>query len=116
MSRKCRIRLVFFDLAVLCSVLTYREQYDFLAHAILGLGASHLSAMTSTNHFNFALNHRIASISALNEQLSRTHISRADADATLGALLALTFQSAYMADGMVEFLTMIRGCKWHDVP
>lgn len=67
--------------------------------------------MTATNHSNPALNHRVASISALNEQLSKTHLSKADADATLGALLALTFQSAYMADGMVEFLTMIRGCK-----
>lgn len=86
-------------------------QYEFLARAMLGLGASHLSLMTSADHFKPALNHRVASISALNDHLSKPHLAKADADAALGALLALTFQSAYMPDGMVDFLTMVRGCK-----
>ncbi len=92
-------------------MLTFRQQYEFLADALLGLGASHLGVVTSANYSNSALSHRIASISGLNQQLLKAHLARADSDATLGALLALTFQSAYMADGMVEFLTMVRGCK-----
>lgn len=93
------------------SMLTVCEQYEFLARAMLGLGASHLSLMTSANYSKPALNHRVASISTLNEHLSKAHLAEADADAALGALLALTFQSAYMPDGMVDFLTMVRGCK-----
>lgn len=94
----------------IAQTLIYREQYDFLAHAMLGLGASHLTLMTSANYSNPALNHRVVAISSLNGQLAKAHLEKAEADATMGALLALTFQSAYMADGMVEFLTMIRGC------
>ena len=90
-----------------------RGQYEFLAHAVLGLGATHLTVTGAGDHSKAALHHRVTAITALNERLPRAHLSQADADAAFGAMLSLTFQAAYMPDGMVDFLTMIRGCKWY---
>lgn len=46
----------------------------------------------------------------MNSHLARTDLSADDADAAFAALLSLTFQSAYMPDGMTDFLCLIRGC------
>ena len=66
-----------------------------------------------------ALNHRVKAIKLLNEFLNQGYKIQADADAAFGAVLTLTFQSAYIPDGLIDFLSMIRGCKsplpkWHD--
>lgn len=57
-----------------------------------------------------ALQHRVVAVRLLNESLSRGSATQTEADAKLAACLALTFQSSYMEDGFLEFLTMIRGC------
>lgn len=84
-------------------------QYDFLAHALLGLAAERLATSTSSNYSLQALHHRVRAITAMNEALSTPCVSALDADARLATAIALTFQSTYMEDGMMEFLRTLRG-------
>ncbi|OBS19597.1 hypothetical protein FPOA_11322 [Fusarium poae] len=86
------------------------HQYDFLLHSMIGLGASHLGLLTPSGYEKAALKHRVIAISALNKHLAKTSFNQQDIEAAFGAMLNLTFQSAYMADGLVDFLTMVRGC------
>lgn len=87
-------------------------KYEFLLHAMLGLGASHLGLLTPTDYNKVALKHRVTAIRELNSHLSQPNISKSGGEAAFAAILVLTFQSSYMADGMVDFLTMVRGCKF----
>ena len=87
------------------------HQYDFLIHAMLGLGASHLTLCGGQSFSHPALMHRIAAMKSLNTFLSRSHFSKADGDAAFAAAMSLTFQSTYMEDGLVDFLATVRGCK-----
>lgn len=77
-------------------------------HALLALGAQHLSTTTGTYSLA-ALHHRVAAITALNAALSAPRTTPAAADATLAAAIALTFQSTHMPEGMMDFLGMLRG-------
>ncbi|KAH7197983.1 uncharacterized protein B0J16DRAFT_31766 [Fusarium flagelliforme] len=86
------------------------HEYDFLLHSMLGLGASHLGLLTPSGYEKAALKHRVTAISALNKHLTKPHFTQQDAEAAFGAMLNLTFQSAYMTDGLIDFLTMVRGC------
>lgn len=86
-------------------------QFDYLIHAMLGLGASHLSLASTGEDFTAqALAHRVAAITSLNQTLSRPCASKAEGDARFATVMALTFQSSYMSEGMLEFLSMVRGC------
>ncbi|KAI9900690.1 hypothetical protein N3K66_004952 [Trichothecium roseum] len=91
-------------------------QYDFLAHAMLGLGASHLDLLTDAGYAKAALQHRVAALGALNRRVREGGLSAADADAAFAAMLSLTYQAAYMSDGMMDFFTMIRGFSSHLIP
>ncbi|RMJ14803.1 hypothetical protein CDV36_005537 [Fusarium kuroshium] len=86
------------------------HEYEFLLHAMLGLGASHLGLLTPNDYNKVALKHRVTAIRELNSHLSKPNITKAGGEAAFAAMLVLTFQSSYMADGMVDFLTMVRGC------
>lgn len=86
-------------------------QYEFLVHAMLGLGASHLSLLTPAGYVKDALRHRVAAIKLLNEFLARGPHTTANVDAAFAAILSLTYQAAHMPDGLYDFLTMTRGCK-----
>lgn len=77
---------------------------------MLGLAASHLSLCSEGDYSAQALTHRIQAIAALNETLNRPCPTRVDADARFAAIMALAFQSSYMREGMLEFVSMIRGC------
>lgn len=88
-------------------------KYEFLLHAMLGLGASHLGLLTPNDYKKVALKHRVTAIRELNSHLSKPNITKAGGEAAFAAMLVLTFQSSYMADGMVDFLTMVRGCKFN---
>lgn len=77
---------------------------------MLAIGASHLGLVSSSSYEKVALKHRVTAITSLNEHLSNPSLSTHDAEAAFGAMLNLTFQAAYMADGLVDFLTMVRGC------
>ncbi|KAH6640391.1 hypothetical protein F5144DRAFT_599084 [Chaetomium tenue] len=91
------------------SVAAMAHEYDFLAHSIIGLAAQHLTTCTTSDFSIQALDHRVSAIGALNEALSRPCLSRSDADARFAAAIALTFQSSYMPDGMMDFFRMLRG-------
>lgn len=56
-----------------------------------------------------SLSLRVSAISGLNDALSRPCVTPADADARYAAVVALTFQSSYMDDAMMEFLALLRG-------
>ncbi|KAH6867613.1 C6 transcription factor [Thelonectria olida] len=86
------------------------HEYDFLAHAMVGLGASHLSLLAPTGYVQDALQHRVVAIKRLNEFLARRQHSASDAVAAFAAILVLTYQAAHMPDGLYDFLTMTRGC------
>ncbi|KAJ4306039.1 hypothetical protein N0V88_000834 [Collariella sp. IMI 366227] len=85
------------------------HSYDYLMHAMLGLGASHLGVYGG-NYSSDALSHRVTAIQYLNQALSTPPKSTAEADARFAAIMALAFQSSCMPDGMNEFLSMIKGC------
>ncbi|KXJ90481.1 hypothetical protein Micbo1qcDRAFT_70844 [Microdochium bolleyi] len=86
------------------------SNYDFLAHAILGLAASHLGLCTGEDFESKALSHRVTAINLLNEKLSQPCKTQQDGDALFGAVMVLAFQAAYLPDAMLEFITMVRGC------
>ncbi|KAF9769305.1 hypothetical protein IL306_013289, partial [Fusarium sp. DS 682] len=84
--------------------------FDFLAHAMLAVGASHLGLCNSTDYNSDAISHRVRAVNSLNSALSTPCQTKEEGDARFATLMALTWQSSYMADGMQEFLTMLRGC------
>lgn len=86
------------------------HEYDFLVHAMLGLGASHLTLLTDEDYSTAAINHRIVALHGLNEFLANADKSIHTADAAFAASLVLAFQSTQLKDGLNDFLTMVRGC------
>ncbi|KAH7113666.1 hypothetical protein B0J13DRAFT_242408 [Dactylonectria estremocensis] len=86
------------------------HEYDFLAHAFLGLAAQHLTLTTAADYSSKSLNHRIAAMKSLSEALSQPCLIAADRDSRYGAILALTFQASAMPDALMEFLVTMRGC------
>jgi hypothetical protein len=86
-------------------------KYDFLIHAMLGLGASHLTIHACGDYSSHALTHRVQAIKSLNSVLSRPNLSQEDGDAAFATIMSLTFQSSYMPEGMFDFVSMVRGCQ-----
>ncbi|KAH8887678.1 hypothetical protein GQ53DRAFT_726027 [Thozetella sp. PMI_491] len=97
--------------AIWKDVATISHGYDYLIHAMLGLAASHLDLCSEGSFSAPALTHRVTAIKLLNEALGRPCTSKAEGDARFAAMMALTFQASYLADGMIEFLSMTRGCQ-----
>lgn len=88
--------------------------FDYLIHSMLGLAASALAldaGAYSASHTPAALSHRVIAIRLLNKSLSKPCSCLEEGTARYAAMMVLTFQSAYMADGMLEFLSMTRGCS-----
>lgn len=80
-------------------------------HALLALGASHLTRVSPNSDYNTAaIIHRGKAIKGLNEALANTNRGYGESDTMLAACYALTFQASYMGDGMADFITMVRGC------
>ena len=78
---------------------------------MLGLAASHLSlCQTGEDYSSQALAHRVVAINSLNQSLNRPTASKAEGDARFATMMVLTFQSSYMNESMLEFLSMVRGC------
>jgi hypothetical protein len=90
--------------------LTYL-QYEFLAHALVGVAASHLNATSEVNLSAEAYSHRVHAIKGLNTALSQPPESSSDADALLATCYALACQSALMGDSIAEILTMWHGAQ-----
>lgn len=87
------------------------EKYEYLMHAILGLAASDLSVQKDPGLIASAMNHRLKAIKAIKKSLA--DVPRADTfeegNALMATCFALTFQSVLLDDGMVEYMTFIRG-------
>lgn len=88
----------------------FAEHQEYLMHAILSLGASHLSRLTGIDYRKESLTHRGQAIAGLNKALSQKAQHYGESDAMLAACYALTFQASYMGDGLEDFITMVRGC------
>ncbi|KAF4991585.1 hypothetical protein FGRMN_7704 [Fusarium graminum] len=86
------------------------HKYDFLLHSMLGLGASHLSLISPAGYERAALKHRVIAISALRKHLANPDVTKRDVEAAFGTMLNLLFQSTYMTEGLIDFLTIVRGC------
>ncbi|PTB36186.1 hypothetical protein M441DRAFT_84025 [Trichoderma asperellum CBS 433.97] len=91
------------------NVAAMSHEYQFLANAILGLAAQHLTLFCGADYSIQALDLRVSAINGLNEALSQPCLTATDADARYAAIIALTFQSGYMTDAMIEFIKMLRG-------
>ncbi|KAL7907366.1 hypothetical protein GGI35DRAFT_87531 [Trichoderma velutinum] len=85
------------------------HQYDYLAHAVLGLGASHLSQHGNVDYTSQALQHRVTAMKLVNEQLDHPPTKPADQDALLAAVICLVTQSSLMPDSMIDYITTTRG-------
>jgi Fungal specific transcription factor domain len=81
-------------------------------HSMLGLGAIHLAATENVPDelTSRALTHRVQAMKQLNEAISTPPKDQHEADARFAAFMILVFQSAFLPDGLVDFLTMLRGC------
>ncbi|KAF7586421.1 hypothetical protein BBP40_008928 [Aspergillus hancockii] len=84
-----------------------------LMHAILCLGATHLSLVTpdGDRYTTLAVTHRGKALKMLGDALATgDQSSRTELDLMLATAYALTFQANYMPDGLVDFAVMVRGC------
>ncbi|KAF3479577.1 C6 zinc finger domain-containing protein [Arthroderma uncinatum] len=102
------------DTAWVASIPLLAHQYDFVMHAILGLGAAHLSIIrpngdpvTAAN----AIEHRGIALKGLHKLMAKPDLSVQELDALLATCYALTMQSGYMFDALVDFVIFIRGCS-----
>ncbi|KAB5585805.1 hypothetical protein GE09DRAFT_1072029 [Coniochaeta sp. 2T2.1] len=92
------------------------EKYEYLMHAILGLAASDLSVQRDPSLTASAMSHRLKAIKAIKKTLSDVPARGAsnsnsfeEGNALMATCFALTFQSVLLDDGMVEYMTFIRG-------
>lgn len=89
----------------------FAQEYTYLMHAILALGASHLNRVVPLPEYEKdALMHRGHAINGLNTCMAKSKHEYGEADAMLATCYALTFQAAYMTDGLSDFVIMVRGC------
>jgi hypothetical protein len=86
------------------------KKYDYLMKAMLAHGASHLDLITTDELKSQGLKHRVDAVTLLNKALSRPATSKEEYDARFATFMILTFQSTCLQDGLVDFLTMLRGC------
>jgi hypothetical protein len=89
--------------------------FDYLIHSMLGLAAwsldHHSLALAGPPSYSpAALSHRVAAIRLLNGSLSKPCSCPEEGTARYATMMALTFQSSYLPDGMLEFVAMTRGC------
>jgi hypothetical protein len=85
----------------------------YLMHALLGLSASHLHRVDpKASYHETAVSHRGHAIVGLNHAIANLTSSTPahETDAMLAAVYSLCFQASYMEDGLVDFMTMVRGC------
>ncbi|KFY96242.1 hypothetical protein V498_02781 [Pseudogymnoascus sp. VKM F-4517 (FW-2822)] len=74
------------------SVPAFSHNYDYLMHAMLGLAATHLTAVTNVDYSEAALKHRLLAIQGFNKALSKKPEKEPDGDALLATMYSLTFQ------------------------
>ncbi|KAG9245472.1 hypothetical protein BJ878DRAFT_501243 [Calycina marina] len=91
------------------------SEYDFLLHAMLALSASDIANSRGCSQDqalqlnSTALSYRVKAITALNKAMDSPSRSFEQGNAMLGACFALLFQSILMENGLVEYMSFIRG-------
>ncbi|PQE26409.1 C6 zinc finger protein [Rutstroemia sp. NJR-2017a BBW] len=89
------------------------SDYDYLLYSMLALSASNLVAngtpTESPDMLCTAIAHRLKAISSLNQAISTGINSFEQGNAMLATCFILLFQSTMIADGLVEYMTFIRG-------
>lgn len=93
-----------------------RLQHDYLIHAMLGLAASELIQL---NHRTLpdrdlqhaSIHHRSRAMSSLNRATQRGITTSEEGNAMLATVMTLLAQSPFLADGLLEYLSLIRGTK-----
>ncbi|KAF2159538.1 hypothetical protein M409DRAFT_60750 [Zasmidium cellare ATCC 36951] len=96
----------------------FAQEHDFLMHAILALGASHLHARTNLDLKKAVERHRAVAMRGLTDiHCEDAGQSRTDNDhrmtklnAQLATAYALTFCSSYMGDSLSLLLVLVRSC------
>lgn len=89
----------------------FAQEHGYLMHAMLALGASHLDRITPVaEHTTKAIVHRGHAMAGLSRALAKNERVYGESDAMVATCYALTFQSTYMSDGLLDFITMVRGC------
>lgn len=91
----------------------FAQEHDYLMHAMLALGASHLGRIAPVvvaEYNTKAIVHRGHAMAGLSRALAKPERSNGESDAMVATCYALTFQSTYMSDGLFDFITMVRGC------
>ncbi|KAL4749472.1 hypothetical protein BDW72DRAFT_204738 [Aspergillus terricola var. indicus] len=86
-----------------------------LLHSILSLGASHCALITPDNngrqYLELAISHRGKALQGLSSTLSKgPSCTVLEMDGALATCYTLTFQAHHMADGVIDFAVMVRGC------
>jgi len=86
------------------------EKYEYLMHAILGLAASELMC-DDPSLITSAIEHRVKAIRAVKRALADAPKANTfeEGNALMATCFALTLQSVALDDGMVEYMTFIRG-------
>ena len=77
---------------------------------MLGLAASHLNIVSTSELKSEALKHRIYAVQGLSKALTEVPKNRCDSDAILATCYALAQQASYIGESIEEFLTMLHGC------
>ncbi|KAF7918135.1 uncharacterized protein EAE97_011906 [Botrytis byssoidea] len=90
------------------------SNHDYLLRSMLALSASDLvsdstASTLSRNLTCTAINHRIKAIASLNTAISSGVNSFEEGNAMLATCFILLFQSTLISDGLVEYMTFIRG-------
>ncbi|PGG98574.1 hypothetical protein AJ79_08827 [Helicocarpus griseus UAMH5409] len=110
------------DEAWLAEIPLLAHQHPYLMHALLSLGASHLSLLSSevSPYYAATVSHRGLALRGLKQSMIKHANSplptNTDTEsihglnAMLATSYALTIQSTYMADGFTDFLVLVRGC------
>ncbi|KLJ12933.1 hypothetical protein EMPG_12100 [Blastomyces silverae] len=99
------------DAAWCSQVPKFAHHYEPLLHAVLSLGASHSALLHPQARYRTdAVYHRGLALAGLRELISKESHSGVELDVLLAICYSLLFQSAEMADGLVDFISMMRGC------
>ncbi|KAH8587693.1 hypothetical protein B0O99DRAFT_641090 [Bisporella sp. PMI_857] len=95
------------------------SDYDFLLHSMLALAASDLANSRDASLYrdeehraqlnHTALTYRVKAITSLNQAINAPIQSFQQGNAMLATCFSLLFQSVLMDDGLIEYMTFIRG-------
>ncbi|OJD21460.1 hypothetical protein ACJ73_07202 [Blastomyces percursus] len=117
------------DMTCITDIPLLTQQYEFLMHAIISLGALHLSLVVmdcsgpeKMGGYSAMLSHHSLTLHSLQQSIHKqtqaglptvsTMSNILKLNAMLATCYALTIQSSHLCDGFPDFLILICGCGW----